>query len=168
MLPPQLVILPLQVGPSDLACAEMLANLWLVLPRGYVVEYIVMVWDYCQAGSIPIARLYQSWARMVGLASTSTHHSPSASGQIRFSLVLCWNGSHLCLVLPRCDSMECIVMVQEHCQIVPIPIASRYKPWVRIVCIASISTHHSPSASGPLRFGLCWNVGQFVICSTIQ
>ena len=43
-----------------------------------------------------------------------------------------------------------------------IPITNLYQFLVRMVGLASASIDHSPSTSGPIRLGWCWNAGQFM------
>ena len=47
------------------------------------------------------------------------------------------------------------------CEIVSIPPTSLQQSWITMIGIGSTSNNHSSSVSGPLRFGLCWNAGQY-------
>ena len=89
MLSPQPTILPPQVGQSDLAWSEMLANSWVVLVHTDCAKGAVMVWECCQSDHMTQTSLYQVWVRNVWLASASTYHSPSENGALRFGW--CWN-----------------------------------------------------------------------------
>jgi hypothetical protein len=84
LISPQLTIFYSPVGPSDLACGQILANLWVVLANGDGMEGVMILWECCGTVSIPPASLKYPWVTIVGLASTSTHHSSSASGPVCF------------------------------------------------------------------------------------
>jgi len=140
-----------------LAYYQNLVDLWVVLAHSGGLKYVMVVWESCETVPIPQSILQQAKVRMVGLASTSNHHSSSTSGPLRFDL--CWKMANLWLVLAHGDSTERVMMVWECCRTVLLPQPSLQQPWVIMVVLASTSTHHSPSASGPIRFGLCWNAG---------
>ena len=90
------------------------------------------------------------------LASTSTHPLPSVCGPLRF--YFCTEMlADLWMVLTQIDHAEDPSMVCEWCATAPIPSLSLWKTWGSIVAIASPSTNHPPSASWPIRFGLCWS-----------
>ena len=63
----------------------------MILGRGDVIsEGVVMLreWDSCKTALVPLSSLSQTWVSMVGLAPTSTTHSPYISGTLRFYFVL--------------------------------------------------------------------------------
>ena len=120
-----LYLLPPQVGTSYLACAELLANFGVVLvAHGDVVEGVVMLWDCPKTEPIPLASPLRVWVTIVGISSTSTLRTSSASGghhRIGLCLGLCINSGlslsgssiHPQLCYPRCYMILWILFVTE-------------------------------------------------------
>ena len=121
-----------------------------------------MVWEWCQCVLITITSLFQVWLRMVGLASTSTHCYPCHPKRDPSDLTGPGVLANSWVVLAHADCTKVDIMVWDCWQSVHILITSLYQVWVRMIGLASASTVHSPPKRGPLRFGLCWNAGQFV------
>jgi hypothetical protein len=118
----------------------------------WVMSYdtVWVLWECCTSDYIPKGQLQWAWGViMVGISSTSTHHSSSINWSLIFGL--CWNAGQFL------RNSHNIMLWMSRCKSVQVPSASLQQAWVTMPGLDFASTHHSSSIKWRVRFGLCAN-----------
>ena len=71
-------------------------------------------------------------------------------------------GRNWWVIIAHVDGMNGVVMLWESFETVLMPLTRLPQAWVTIVSLPSVSTHHSFTVSGFLRFGSFWNADQLI------
>ena len=135
----------------------MITNFRVVLVHGDIVKGAIMIWECCETVHIiPQTSPTLAFVKMAGLSSTSTNHSSSVSGPLRFGLW--WNAWQCLSGLSTWWCQRCCGAMGElwNCS----HISRKFN--TDMVNMVGFAPHlnydnHPPSVCGSLRFGLCWD-----------
>ena len=118
----------------------------------YYIEWVLMLWEYCEPVHIPLSSLQQVWVTTSNIASASTRHSSSVREALRLDT---WTEIqvNIWVVLAHGHGMACILMLWDSMRVLWNCV---YTPailqWacVRIVALTFTSMSHSSSICGAL------------------